>query len=49
MELFAAAGMDYVRRLVDSGKQVFLDMSIRHRGNSQARRFGVASKSGATF
>ena len=28
MELYAAAGMEFVRELIDSGKQVFLDMKF---------------------
>ena len=49
MELFAAAGMDYVRRLVDSGKQVFLDMKYYDIGETVRRAVAVAAKSGATF
>jgi orotidine-5'-phosphate decarboxylase len=49
MELFAAAGMDYVRRLVDSGKQVFLDMKYYDIGETVKRAVAVAAKSGATF
>jgi orotidine-5'-phosphate decarboxylase len=49
MELFAAAGMDYVRALVDSGKQVFLDMKYYDIGETVRRAVAVAAKSGATF
>src|SRR5882724_11603544 len=49
IELFAAAGMDYVRRLVGSGKQVFLDMKYYDIGETVRRAVAVAAKSGATF
>lgn len=49
MELFAAAGMNYVRKLVDSGRQVFLDMKYYDIGETVRRAVAVASKSGATY
>jgi orotidine-5'-phosphate decarboxylase len=49
MELFAAAGMDYVRCLVDRGKRVFLDMKYYDIGETVRRAVAVAAKSGATF
>jgi orotidine-5'-phosphate decarboxylase len=49
MELFAAAGMDYVRSLVDEGKKVFLDMKYYDIGETVRRAVAVAGKSGATF
>jgi orotidine-5'-phosphate decarboxylase len=49
MELFAAAGMDYVRSLVDRGKRVFLDMKYYDIGETVRRAVAVAAKSGATF
>jgi orotidine-5'-phosphate decarboxylase len=49
MELFAAAGMDYVRNLLDGGKQVFLDMKYYDIGETVRRAVAVAAKSGATF
>jgi orotidine-5'-phosphate decarboxylase len=49
MELFAAAGMDYVRSLVDAGKQVFLDLKYYDIGETVRRAVAVAAKSGATF
>ena len=49
MELFAAAGMDYARSLVDGGKQVFLDMKYYDIGETVRRAVGVAAKSGAAF
>jgi orotidine-5'-phosphate decarboxylase len=49
MELFAAAGMDYVRFLVDQGKRVFLDMKYYDIGETVRRAVAVAARSGASF
>ena len=49
MELYAASGMDYVRSLIDRGKQVFLDMKYYDIGETVRRAVAVAAKSGATF
>jgi orotidine-5'-phosphate decarboxylase len=49
MELFAAAGMDYVRSLTGRGKRVFLDMKYYDIGETVRRAVSVAAKSGATF
>jgi orotidine-5'-phosphate decarboxylase len=49
MELYAAAGMDYVRSLIDRGKRVFLDMKYYDIGETVKRAVSVAAKSGATF
>ncbi len=49
MELFAAAGPDYVRSLVGRGKQVFLDMKYYDIGETVKRAVAVAAKTGATF
>lgn len=49
MELYAAAGMNYVHKLVDRGKQVFLDMKYYDIGETVRRAVSVAAKSGATF
>jgi orotidine-5'-phosphate decarboxylase len=49
MELFAAAGMDYVRSLVGRGKRVFLDMKYYDIGETVKRAVSVAAQSGATF
>jgi orotidine-5'-phosphate decarboxylase len=49
MELYAAAGMDYVRGLVDRGKRVFLDMKYYDIGETVRRAVSVAARSGATF
>jgi orotidine-5'-phosphate decarboxylase len=49
MELFAASGMDYVRRLVDGGKRVFLDLKYYDIGETVRRAVAVAARSGASF
>jgi orotidine-5'-phosphate decarboxylase len=49
MELYAAAGMDYVRSLVDRGKRVFLDLKYYDIGETVKRAVRVASRSGAEF
>ncbi len=49
MELFAAAGMDYVRSLTGRGKSVFLDMKHHDIGETVKRAVAVAARSGATF
>jgi orotidine-5'-phosphate decarboxylase len=49
IELFAAAGIDYVRKLVDQGKRVFLDLKYFDIGETVRRAVAVAAKSGATF
>lgn len=49
MELFAAAGMDYVRSLTGRGKRVFLDMKYYDIGETVKRAVAVAARSGASF
>lgn len=49
MELYAAAGMDYVRSLIDRGKRVFLDLKYYDIGETVRRAVAVAARSGATF
>jgi orotidine-5'-phosphate decarboxylase len=49
MELYAAAGMDYVRGLTARGKRVFLDLKYYDIGETVKRAVNVAAKSGATF
>jgi orotidine-5'-phosphate decarboxylase len=49
MELYAAAGMDYVRSLIDRGKRVFLDMKYYDIGETVRRAVAVAARSGASF
>src|ERR1700759_2279710 len=49
LELFAAAGPDYIARLVDRGKRVFLDLKYYDIGETVRRAVKVASQSGADF
>ena len=49
MELYAAAGMDFVRELVGQGKHVFLDMKYFDIGETVKRAVRVAAPSGARF
>jgi len=49
MELFAAAGPDYVRGLVGRGKKVFLDLKYYDIGETVRRAVAAASKTGAAF
>ncbi len=49
MELYASAGMDYVRGLIDRGKRVFLDMKYYDIGETVRRAVSVAARSGAEF
>jgi len=49
MELYAAAGMNYVRSLIDRGKRVFLDMKYYDIGETVRRATAVAARSGAEF
>lgn len=49
MELFAAAGPEYVRSLVEKGKRVFLDMKYYDIGETVRRAVAVAAHSGASF
>lgn len=49
MELYAAAGMDYIRSLIDRGKRVFLDMKYYDIGETVRRAVAVAARSGAEF
>ena len=49
MELFAAAGPDYVRSLTGRGKRVFLDLKYYDIGETVKRAVSAAAKTGATF
>jgi orotidine-5'-phosphate decarboxylase len=49
MELYAAAGMDFVRELLDQGKDVFLDMKYYDIGETVKRAVRVAARSGVRF
>jgi orotidine-5'-phosphate decarboxylase len=49
MELYAAAGMDFVRELLGQGKDVFLDMKYYDIGETVKRAVRVATRSGVRF
>jgi orotidine-5'-phosphate decarboxylase len=49
MELYAATGPDYVRELVDQGKQVFLDMKFYDIGETVKRATATVAKTGAAL
>lgn len=49
MELFAAAGPDYVRSLVARGKQVFVDLKFYDIGETVKRAVAAVARTGATF
>jgi orotidine-5'-phosphate decarboxylase len=49
MELYAAAGMDFVRELRERGKRVFLDMKFYDIGETVKRAVAQVAQSGATF
>lgn len=49
MELYAAAGMDFVRELLGQGKEVFLDQKYYDIGETVRRAVHVASASGVRF
>ena len=49
MELYAAAGMGFVRELLGQGKEVFLDMKYYDIGETVKRAVRVATRSGVRF
>ena len=49
MELYAAAGMEFVRELLDQGKDVFLDQKYYDIGETVKRAVRVAASSGVRF
>lgn len=49
MELYAAAGMDFVRELVGQGKQVFLDMKFYDIGETVKRAVSQVARTGVRF
>jgi orotidine-5'-phosphate decarboxylase len=49
LELYAAAGMDFVRELKGDGKRVFLDLKLYDIGEQVKRAVAVISSSGADF
>ena len=49
MELYAAAGMDFVSELTKSGKQVFLDLKFHDIGETVKRAVAQVAKRGVRF
>ena len=49
LELYAAAGMDFVRELKAQGKRVFLDLKLYDIGEQVKRAIAVISASGVDF
>ncbi len=49
MELYAAAGIGFVRELVEQGKRVFLDMKFYDIGETVKRAVAAAARSGVSF
>lgn len=49
MELYASAGMEFVRELAGQGKQVFLDMKFYDIGETVRRAVKQVAKSGVRF
>jgi orotidine-5'-phosphate decarboxylase len=49
MELYAAAGMDFVRSLIDRRKRVFLDLKYYDIGETVRRAVSVVAASGVEF
>jgi len=49
MELYAAAGSEFVRELVGQGKQVFLDMKFYDIGETVKRAVAQVAKTGVRF
>ena len=49
MELYASAGMEFVRELIGEGKQVFLDLKFYDIGETVKRAVAQVAKSGVTF
>ena len=49
LELYAVAGMDFVSELVDTGKQVFLDLKFHDIGETVKRAVAQVAKRGVRF
>lgn len=49
MELYAAAGMQFVRELIGEGKDVFLDLKLYDIGETVKRAVAQVARSGARF
>ena len=47
LELYTAAGMDFVRELVDQGKQVFVDLKLYDIGETVRRATAQVARTGA--
>jgi orotidine-5'-phosphate decarboxylase len=49
MELYAAAGMEFVKELIGQGRQVFLDMKFYDIGETVKRAVAQVARSGVSF
>jgi orotidine-5'-phosphate decarboxylase len=49
MELYCAAGMDFVRELLGEGKDVFLDLKLYDIGETVKRAVALVARSGVRF
>lgn len=49
LELYAAAGMEYVRELLGGGKQVFLDLKLYDIGETVKRAVAQVARAGVQF
>ena len=49
MELYAAAGMDFVRELIAGGKDVFLDLKFYDIGETVKRAVSQVARTGVRF
>jgi orotidine-5'-phosphate decarboxylase len=49
MELYAAAGLDFVREVIGAGKQVFLDLKLYDIGETVKRAVSVVAPTGIRF
>ncbi|HET8549743.1 MAG TPA: orotidine-5'-phosphate decarboxylase [Bryobacteraceae bacterium] len=49
LELYAAAGMSFVRELLDAGKQVFLDLKFYDIGETVKRAVSQVARTGVRF
>ena len=49
MELYCAAGMDFVRELLSQGKEVFLDLKFYDIGETVKRAVAQVARSGVRF
>ena len=49
MELYAAAGMEFVRELLGQGKEVFLDLKFYDIGETVRRAVAQVARTGVRF